>query len=257
MNALLEPRRPPNCLSDFVLDQLVAGDLTGASEAKAREHLAGCERCGGRLDAFMRVEPPPLVPSSEVSALPSQRRRAWMPTVLAAAAALLVAAIVLVALPLREDPERPVEVGTRTKSTLTLGLIVRRASGDIARLAPGDVVLPGESFRFEVAAANAGFVAILGIDAAGAVTIYAPTSGTMAKLEGGRATVLEETIVADDALGAERVTALLCPEQRDVAELRTAGERALKQVAGDPRRIQALGTTCAEAAVVIDKRRVR
>jgi hypothetical protein len=47
--------RPPECLSDLVLDQWRAGEIEdGARLGELEAHVAGCERCRSRRAAFDR-----------------------------------------------------------------------------------------------------------------------------------------------------------------------------------------------------------
>jgi hypothetical protein len=65
--------------------------------------------------------------------------------------------------------------------------------------------------------------------------------------------VLEETIVADDTLGIERLLAVLCEDSVPVAELVASAERALAASSGDPTRVANLRDGCVEARFDIEK----
>jgi hypothetical protein len=142
---------------------------------------------------------------------------------------------------------------TRAKGDLALAIIVRRQSGAVERLAPGARVAPGDSLRFEVAAARPGFVSVVGLDAVGQVTPYAPHAGMMLELPGGPSVALPGAITADETLGAERIVALHCEKARPLDELVAMGKRALAEAGGDPRLVAPFGAPCAEAAFVIEK----
>jgi hypothetical protein len=252
MMAMQGSQRPSGCLSDFVLDQLVADELAGQpAERAAREHLAGCDRCAERLRYFENVDVPAL-PASVVQRArkATTRSRLWaLPF-----AAALAAAVVLLLSRAGMKPEPIADSGIRTKGAIALTVIARRASGEVTRLAPGDTVLPGDALRFEVAAAQPGFVAVMGLDAKGVATIYAPASGSMQSLPGGPPVVLPDAIVTDDTLGAERIVAVFCERSMPLEELRSAGMRALSQAAADPQRVGRLDTPCAETAFEIEKK---
>lgn len=253
-------RRPAGCLSDFTFDRLMANELASDPAAEnARVHLASCARCRKRFLEFEAVQAPsfenlgwphiaheynPEAPEAK----PSRGARRWtMPAVaLAAAAALAVSARV-------NRSDQPF-VETRTKGTLSLDLVLRRSSGEVTRPAQGGNVFPGDGLRFEVTAAQPGFVTILGLDAVGAVTVYAPTSESTIHLEAGARTVLPGSIVADNTLGPERIMALLCAQPQKSNELRQAALRALSQAGDDPQRVSNLGTACSETSFMIDKR---
>jgi hypothetical protein len=245
--------RPAGCPSDFVLDQLVAGDLAGApAEIIARRHVADCTRCSARLAAFQAVEVPPF---SELGARSSEGPRLRLKSfVITLAAAALAGGIALYAASKSgEAPRAALEV-TRAKGALALSVIVRRESGEVTRLAPLGAVHPGDSLRFELASAEPGFAAVLGVDAAGAVTPYVPACGALRSLAGGPPVALDETIVADDTLGTERLVAVVCREPMPVAELVSSASRALAAASGDPTRVSNLHPGCAEARFDIQKR---
>ena len=245
------PRTPAGCISDFVFDRLTANDLVGdAAEENVRAHLASCARCQNRLTEFEAVEAP-LFGNIFAQALERKPRRdstGWtMPAIaLAAAVALVVSA--------RVERNDQLAAATRTKGALSLALVLRRPSGEVTRPAQGDTVLPGDALRFEVTAARPGFVTVLGLDAAGAVTVYAPASASPIQLEAGAPTVLPGSIVADGTLGPERIVAALCDKPPPMDEMRQAALRALSRAGGDPQRVTELGTSCSETAFLIDKR---
>lgn len=243
--------RAPSCLSDFVLDQIVAGDLDGAPAEVARRHLAECARCSGRLASFEAVEVPPFSTlGTKPSEAPRPRMKSFMITL---AAAALAAGIALYASSKNgEEPHASTEV-TRAKGSLALGVVVRRSSGSVARLAARGQVSPGDSLRFELASADSGFLGVLGVDAAGVVTPYAPASGSLRAFAGGPPVVLEETIVADDTLGIERLVAVLCEDPVPMAELVASAQRALAASSGDPTRVANLRERCVEARFDIEK----
>jgi hypothetical protein len=276
MTATPHAPRPHGCLSDFALDRLLARELDGtAEEAAARAHLAGCARCAGRLAAFAAVVAP-TPPAPAVTAAPparpapalavatappasprlsvvagGPRPRRWMP----AAAGVALAAGVAAVFALR-PPADDGGGGTRVKGGATLGVWARRTTGPIDRIGDGDVVAPGDALRFEVGAARGGFAAVLALDAAGHVSVYAPADGAaMVAVAAGPAATLPGSIVADDTLGAERIVALVCAEPRPLAELRASAAAALARAGGDPRRAGELAIPCAQAAITVDKLR--
>ena len=258
MSTVEARRRPAGCLSDFTFDRLMAMMADPAAE-DARAHLASCARCRNRLarvrsgpGTFFRKPRSRGTSHTRTSPKPSSKGSPWarrwtMPAVaLAAAAALVVSARV------KRSDEPLVE--TRTKGALSLDLVLRRPSGEVTRPAQGGDVFPGDALRFEVTAAQPGFVTVLGLDAAGAVTVYAPASESTIHLEPSARTVLPGSIVADNTLGPERIVALLCAQSQNSNELRQAALRALSQAGGDPQRVSDLGTACSETSFMIDKR---
>jgi hypothetical protein len=260
--------RPADCLSDFVLDRLVSKDLApnGLEAAAARAHLTECARCAGRLAAFEGVLAPPLaqlqakvdsgVEAATVHPLGAARRRArWA----VPAAGLALAAGIAAVFALRTPGDGHGDGGgaTRIKGNATLGVWARRASGETVRLGEGDAVAPGDALRFEIAAAQSGFVVVLGLDADGKVSVYSPADGATppTSVAAGPPVTMPGSVLADDTLGNERIVALICAQSRPVDELTAAASSALARAGGDPRRVGGLGTPCAEAAFTIDKRR--
>lgn len=250
----MAPRpRPPGCLSDFVLDQLVARDLAGTpGEVAARRHLAECQRCSQRLAAFEAVEAPPFAELvREPSEAPRARVKSFAITLTAAA---LAAGIALYASSRNDDdPSTALQV-TRAKGALALGVVLQQGEGQITRLSPEGNVSPGDSLRFELSSADSGFAGVVGVDSAGVVTPYAPGEGSLRAIAGGRPVLLEETIVADDTLGPERLIAVICEEALPVTELVASAKRALAAASGDPKRVARLLESCAEARFDFEKR---
>jgi len=251
MTALNASRRRAGCLSDLLFDQLMAGDLAANSAAAdVRAHLASCDRCRNRLAEFEAIEAPTfedLFAQSLERKPPRNATRLAIPAVVLAAAAALVLGV-------REKRNAEVPAVTRSKGVLSLDLVRRGSSGEVTRPAQGGAVFRGDALRFEVTAARAGFVTVLGLDAAGAVTVYAPTSESTIHLEAGAPTVLPGSVVADGTLGPERIVAVHCAKPSTLDELQEAARRALSQAGGNPLRVTELGTPCSETSFIIDKR---
>lgn len=76
-------------------------------------------------------------------------------------------------------------------------------------LATGDAVAPGEKIRFEIGAPARGYVAVFGVDGAGATTIYYPFGATAPGLYDPAATrLLPGAIELDAIAGTERFYAV-------------------------------------------------
>lgn len=251
MITLNASRRRAGCLSDFLFDQFMSSDLSASSAAEdVRAHLASCYRCRNRLAELEAIEAPPFEDLFAQSLKRKSRRNA---TRLAIPAMALAAAAALV-IGVREKRNAEAPAVTRSKGVLSLDLVRRGSSGEVTRPAQGEAVFPGDALRFEVTAARAGFVTVLGLDAAGAVTVYAPTSESTFHLEAGAPTVLPGSVVADETLGPERIVALHCAKPSSLDELQAAARRALSQAGGNPLRVKELGTPCSETSFIIDKR---
>jgi hypothetical protein len=259
------PRRPSGCPAALTLDELEAGDLAGRpEEAALRDHLRRCAAC--RQRAAARAADPLLSPDAETvravleagapplrPPLARGRARRLMRVTAAAAAGLAAAgaaAAALLAWRLHGDP-----AGERAKGAVALTVHVRRGPGIIDRLNGQGEVQPGQEMRFSLATSAPGHAVVLGLDASPAVTVYAPappeerpiaidTPGTV---------TLAGSVVADRALGFERVVAVVCPSPRPVAALRRQAEIALARAGNHPEAVWLLGTGCAESSILLRK----
>jgi len=241
--------RPPDCLSDLQLDQLLVEALPTSAVADARRHIEGCARCNGRLQSFASVSLP------LVAAFPKRARRSrqWL-FAAAACVPVLALGVVWTQLSSNSHPTPTMGDNVRTKGAVTLAVAARRSGGEVERLTPLETVFPGDSLRFEVAASNPGYLAILSFDSAGAVSPFAPFAGKSQYFAAGPPTFLSETVEADETPGVERILAMMCPASRDVEELKALGAKALSRASGDPLRVHRLDPTCAEAFFDIDKK---
>ena len=228
------------CLSDLVLDRWRVGELSALERARAALHVRTCSACAGRKRELEREALAFDVPLR----LPVPVRRwSWRPLLGLAAAA---AACLLLLVPSMEAP------GVRTKGGPWFSVIARRADGSIDRVLPGDSLAPGDAIRFEVRAGEPAVVAVLGIDAAGAVTPYVEGIA----LEPGEPAVLPGAIRLDETLGPERLVALFCPTPIDRDRLVELGVDALRRASGDPaRELRLDAPDCTQASVLIWKER--
>jgi hypothetical protein len=239
-------RRSERCLSNHVLDKLLAGELSGSDGDEAREHLGSCGPCSAQMEALseeaarFRAEIPI---EGEVRAV---ERKVRMRAVRHAAAAVLsLAAVLLLALLVI-----PPEPGVRTKGGLSLEVIARHENGAIEELLPGARLSPGDSIRFRIASEEGGFLAIAGLDSAQVVSIYHQP----VRIESGaKERLLEGSIVLDQTLGPEQIAALVCPAPLDGAGVLAAGRAALDRAGGDPRRVSELDVGCEQAFFLIEK----
>jgi hypothetical protein len=185
-----------DCMSELMIDRLIAGELAGAAAARLRTHAATCAVCGGLLahaEAVARsfaAAPPPL----RLPAMRAVRVAAWA-AVLAAGVALVVAS------PWRGDPD-----GVRTKGAPSLGLFVSHG-GVVRRGASGELVAPGDRLQPVTTAERTAWIAITAVDGAGTHTVYAAPQPVGI----GRDRPLPFSIVLDDTRGPTTITAVFCP----------------------------------------------
>ncbi len=241
--ATLSRVRPESCLSDLQLDRALRGEL---ARSEVDGHLSSCAACLARQSALAEAERR-LAPemtraaarlAAEIAPRPLHRRR----VVVAAGVLLAAAAALLLVLRPRGD-ERA--AGLRAKGGFSLDLAVRhRQDGRVDEVLPGDRLAAGDAIRFRVASPAAGQLVVVGLDATGQVSAYVPPTAIPA----GRGDWLDGAIELDDARGAERIVAVLCPESIAAGDVVAAGRRALARAGGDPVAVSALGLPgCQEA----------
>ncbi len=195
-------------IKDPLLEKYAAGGLTAEARAEVEKVLAESEADRARLAeleaddrAFLAAHPPgPLVDRYEKTRRP---RRWWhWPLMLspALAAATAVALVMLTPNPI-EEPEYTV------KGSVTLS--VHKKQGDSSvQVQPGQVLHPGDAVRFEVRAGGPGYVAVIGRDAKGNVTVYHPWEGTEAAPWRTEDALLPTAIELDEVTGTETLYAL-------------------------------------------------
>jgi hypothetical protein len=244
--------RRDGCLSDLLLDQLIAGELVGGEGDGARSHLDGCAACRTRRaeldEAVARFDSEVFVEGLAAQAVRRTRGPRFLPMLSAGVAA--VAALILVVL------LRPPAPDERTKGgAVTLALVVRHVDGSTERVVPGALLRPNEAIRFELTTARAGFVGVVGLDSAQVVSAYAPASGTLPALPAGRAQLLDGSVILDNTAGAERIVAVVCAKTRSIEDVAAAAKRALARAGGDPRGVGALEIDCDQSSFVFAKAR--
>jgi hypothetical protein len=213
-------RRGEHCPSALRLDQWLAGELPPAEAASLEAHAAECERCqrerAARLatrESFAADAPPfPRLARS------ARRRGRWIGggAALAAAAALLL----LLNAPWRGDAEG--ELGTRTKGASASFAWVVRRGGRVFAPAPDEPLRSGDALRFTVSTQQPTFIALLGRDASGHVSVYHPEGERLAALGPGKDQPLPGAIELDAAPGSEQLFGIFCREPLRVATLQQA-----------------------------------
>jgi hypothetical protein len=192
-------------LPEGVLERYLADALDPQAKARVEALLAVSPELRARLDElradsaafFVRHPPGPLVARFQEGA----RRRKWWRWSALLAPVLAAAAVVLLLLP------HPVEPWINTKGPVVLVLHRKTDSGS-APVSPEVPLAPGDNIRFEAKASASGFLAVLGKDAKGTVTVYHPYGGTAAAPYDVAQPRLEGAIELDDTLGREDVYAL-------------------------------------------------
>ena len=123
------------------------------------------------------------------------------------------AALVLVA---RSPEPQPPDTGTRIKGGARIGFFVKHGEA-VRRGGPGELVNPGDLVRFTAASAQPAHLTIIGVDAAGAVSVYFPVNGGADDVAPGNEIELPRATALDDTLGSETVHAIFCARPLDAA----------------------------------------
>lgn len=248
-------------LSRLALERIAAGDPPSG----ATQHVERCTACRERLATVVAdharwlasTDVPARVDAVLRAAAPAPRRPTWI--ALGAGAVAAVCAVVVVAHRQRDPAvgSSPAELddGVRRKGEDLFVVYRRTPAGQVDLVGDGDDLHPGDAIRFRVSLASDGYVAVLGIDAARAVTVYAPDGPALERIARHVPTLLDGSIILDDTLGPERIVMVACPTPRPAAALIAGADASLARVGGDPRRVTRLTEDCREAAVVITKDR--
>lgn len=196
---------PDRALTDLELERWLADDLPAARTALA----TAVDRA--RLDE-LRAEHAAFLAGidigDEVRAIRRRAggpaRRAVRPWWIAGGALAAAAAVAVVVLRPAPGPDDDL----RAKGGV--GLVIHVAADGTSRAVTRDgAVHPGDRIRFAVSAPGTGHVAVIGIDAAGAATVYYPYGGVRsAALAAGDGGVLPGAIALDAALGDEAIYAV-------------------------------------------------
>lgn len=211
----------------FALDRYAETRDTAPADDPVRLHVDACESCRAEVDATLaahrkfRVEVMPRT-------LPEVERRTAPWRFLGFAAlvpALGAAALVLLVRTSPTDTGAALDDGTlpadvRVKDSAGLDVVLRR-DGRITRAAPGTTFRAGDELRFVVHAAGRTHALLVGIDAKGTVSVYAPFDGTASlALPAGPNAELPGSIQLDDTPGPERLFLLLSAAPLAVSDLR-------------------------------------
>jgi hypothetical protein len=214
-------------LTDLELERELAGDLpaariaeaTDADRARLAELRAESEAFLRSVDVDMEVR---RIQQRVERAKPE--RPAWWRWLVPAGALAAAAAVLLVFL--RRHDTKPEGDDINLKGS-GVGLIIHLAvSGETSqRLESGDNVKPGDRIRFEVDAAKAGFVAIIGVDGTGKSTIYYPDGSEAAHYEPDDR-LLPGAIELDATPGDEHFTLIYSRRPFHVTDIPSSVERS-------------------------------
>lgn len=201
--------------TDLELERQLAGDLpaerafeqhaTDADRARLAELRTEHEAFLGGIDVDNEVR---RIQQRVARAAPA--KRSWWRWLVPATALAAAATLALVLLRRGDVPGTP-DDDIRVKGD-EIALIVHVATDTGSRrLASGDEVVPGDKLRFEVNAAKAGYIAVVGIDGSGALTVYHPGNGTGPTAFDPHDRLMPGAIRLDATPGDERFFALYSP----------------------------------------------
>ena len=199
--------------TDLELERELAGDLpadrafdtkaTDADRARLAELRADHEAFLRSVDVDMEVK---RIQQRVARAAPE--KKVWWRWLVPAGALAAAAAVFLVFFRKGDGP-KPDEDDVQVKGDeISLVVHVASDSGGSRRVASGDDVRAGDKLRFEINAGKPGFVAVVGIDGSGALTVYHPERGTAPIEFDPKSRVLPGAIELDATPGDEKFFAL-------------------------------------------------
>jgi len=196
-------------IPDSMLECYLADSLDALTRAQLEETLASSPMDRTRLEE-LRAESAafliqhPSAPLMERFRRERKQRRWWhWPVLLAPVAA---AAVVIAML----WPPKPIEPDTLPKGPPIL-IVHRKTNQGSEEVPSGWPLVPGDSVRFTVRAGKNGFLAVLGRDTQGVVTLYHPYGGKAAAPYDVTQQELPEAFVLDRTLGKEDLYTLFSP----------------------------------------------
>jgi hypothetical protein len=200
--------------TDLELERQLAGDLPAERGFDANATAADRARLAelrGENEAFLRsldVDNEVLRIKQRV-ARAAPEKRSWWKWLVPASALAAAAAVVLVFMRRGGEGTPPPDDDIQVKGDeISLVVHAQSGAGGSRRLASGDDVMPGDKLRFEVNAAKPGYVAVVGIDGSGELTVYHPGNGTGPIAFDPAARLLPGAIALDATPGDERFYAI-------------------------------------------------
>jgi hypothetical protein len=199
--------------TDVELERHLAGELpadrdfdkqaTDGDRARLAELRAEHEAFLRSVDVDMEVK---RIQQRVARAQPE--KRAWWRWLVPASALAAAAAVLLVFLRRGDGPTKDPGDDIQVKGDdITLIVHLATASGS-KQLASGDEVAPGDKLRFEINAAKPGYIAVVGIDGSGELSVYYPGNGTGPMAFDPKARLLPGAIALDATPGDEKFYAL-------------------------------------------------
>lgn len=216
--------------TDLELERQLAGDLpadrafettaTDADRARLAELRAEHEAFLRGIDVDLEVR---RIQQRVARAAPEPAARRWWRWLVPAGALAAFAAVLLVVFRGGDSPTSPDDIQVKGDE---ITLVIHVQTGATSRrLASGDDVVPGDRLRFEINAAKRGYVAIIGIDGSGALTVYHPDAGTAPLVFDPTMRILPGAIALDRTPGDERFYAFYSEQPFELSTVVAALEQ--------------------------------
>lgn len=209
--------RSPECLSDFALDEWIAGELGDAERTPNAAHVEQCARCQSRLAAleqetaeFLSQAPSLAAHAALTSELPAtERKMTRNRMIVTASSGFALAAIVAFAI-MPHSPRRTT-AATRIKGGVHVDFFIKRDQA-VTRGVSGASVHPGDLLRFTYTSVDDAQLALINIDDRGATVYYPRDSNASIPIEAGHSIALDFSVELDDNIGSEHIYGVFCPE---------------------------------------------
>jgi len=256
------------CPSEFAIERWRQGErgVAPATESipldDVAAHVRGCASCAAHVED-LAAPPPPIdldaiwaaaegaAPHRATKPAAAARPRTWNRRRLATAFVPLMAAAAVTLVWWRARPRDLV----KGHGEWALRVLVKvHGRETIAEVTSGVRLAAGDQLRFETWTSwSRGHVALLGLDASGVVSAWAPTQGPTIEIPGGRHFLMDGAIELDDTLGPERVELVGCRQPRQISVLVAEARRALERAHGDLQALAPFAAGCHQQTFWIDK----
>jgi hypothetical protein len=242
------------------------GETAESSAGRATEdHIERCASCADRLARLLAAPPPfPLdgvwqaarAADGRARYLPAPRvdRRghwAWLIRGFAMAGVATVALVAAGRLIPRGQPQADLVKGGPWGFTV---IAKKHGQEEVTRLASGSRLSSGDRLRFEVSTSwTRGYVAVIGLDSHGVVSILVPADGQTVEVRGSQRLLLDGAVELDESIGPERIDLVGCRQQMPVATLADAARAALQRQGGDLQKVGLIAAGCHQETFWFEK----
>jgi hypothetical protein len=250
----------PTCVSDLTLDRIALGETNDQERAAVSAHLAACPACtrasealAAERAAFAHQAAIPNLAADVLARSQRETRRVWKHVLLRRMVLPLAMGLGVFAISLmRTKPE------TRTKGEFALApYVLHPESSAAGTLHLGEPLHPGDKLQFRYSGGQAGYLAIISVDATGEVSLYYPPGAAAVPVAAGRDVALETAVELDGTLGREMIVGLRCASALPVETIRAAARKAASEArarGAAPTELGGLGLPCVETRHQIEKR---